>query len=150
MENKLVQIAAFIDPQDADFARLTIQQEEIDCYLDGEIFANTFWARSLANGGIKINVQAKDAQRAIEILKENARELFTETENTQLTCPKCNLSNIQQEKKIRILILFSSALLFICFLCLWLPFLGMLLLIFTLRWKPKYVCQSCNHKWKSE
>jgi len=137
-------IHVFMYPQDAYLAKSLLESEEIDVFLQDEMTTQIFNFYSNAIGGVKILVPTKDADRAIEVLKdggyiqqvENATEeietltLVNDTDKEH--CPYCESENIRPEKKPNFITI------------------GIILIFgFVLPISSKtYVCFGCGKKWK--
>ena len=67
-----------------------MEDNEIDCYLTNENFANIMPHYNVADGGIKLFVDEENADRAIELFKlsENKKE-------DKMTCPICGSTNLE-------------------------------------------------------
>lgn len=61
-------IARFDSMPEAHIAMGRLEVEGIDAWLADEHLVQTDWLYSIAVGGIKLQVRAEDAQRAVEIL----------------------------------------------------------------------------------
>jgi hypothetical protein len=141
MADKLITIANFIEPFQADLARVKLESEGIRCFLAGENFAATYWLLSGADRGIKLQVRQSEAERALEILSSEEGPGFREaaagsvpSEPADVRCPKCSSENTEYEK-------FSRKAFF----------LGILFLRFPLALpKRKNKCRDCGHVWKEE
>ena len=139
MADKIVTIANFLEPFEAELARIKLEAEGIMCFLAGKNFVATFWLYSNADHGIKLQVNGRDAAKAVEILENNDRAELEEIRDEELIgksaeiiCPKCKSENIEYERFSR-----TVALLSILFLRFPLPFP-----------KRTYKCQDCGCKWK--
>lgn len=141
MADKLITIANFIEPFQADLARVKLESEGIRCFLAGENFAATYWLLSGADRGIKLQVRQSEAERALQILsaeeESGLREVSAksvQSETADLRCPKCSSENIEYER-------FSRKAFF----------LGILFLRFPLVFpKRSNKCRDCGHAWKEE
>ena len=141
MTDKLITIANFIEPFQADLARAKLESEGIKCFLAGENFVATYWLLSNADRGIKLQVRESEAERALEILSHEEGASVQETSGVSVTseaadlrCPKCSSENIEYEK-------FSRKAFF----------LGILFLRFPLAFpKRSNKCRDCRHVWKEE
>jgi hypothetical protein len=97
MSDKLIKIAAFNTPVEANFAQNLLAEEGgIESMLDNEetlMMANVL---NVAVGGVKLFVYEFDAQRAREILAHGLPEPSAEEKRDRLAypggkCPKCNV-----------------------------------------------------------
>lgn len=61
-------VARFDSMPEAHIAMGRLEIEGIDAWLADEHLVQTDWLYSIAVGGIKLQVRAEDAQRAVEIL----------------------------------------------------------------------------------
>jgi hypothetical protein len=67
-EDDLVQIATFVYPNDAKFARAELEAEEIPCFVGNERTLDVDWFLTNVLGGYKLMVPAAHAERARAIL----------------------------------------------------------------------------------
>ena len=142
MTDKLITIARFTygpDPvADAELAKLKLAAEGIDSFIAGKNFAGMYWLYSIACGGARIEVRQSDAERAVEILKDNKPADFEEVEESSTTeplddqCPNCHSGNVEYER-------FSKKLFYLSLLFLKFP------LPFS---KKSFKCNNCGHSWQ--
>ena len=136
MADKLITIARFNEPLQAELAKIKLNAEGINCFLAGENFVGTYWLLANAEGGVKLQVKETDAEKALEIIEHNqpteAAEDNLPEETADLRCPKCNSEDVEYEQ-------FSRKLFFLSILLLRfpLPFL-----------KKSYKCNNCGYGWK--
>jgi len=140
MTDKLITIASFSEPFQAELAKIKLNTEGIKCFLASESFVATYWLLSSAEGGVKLQVKEFDAKRALEIL-ENKNRPDIEEGAARLTpepinplCPQCHSEDVEYEK-------FSKKLAFLSILFLRFP-LPLL--------KKSYKCNNCGHTWKQK
>ena len=65
MANELVTVAKFIDPVEADMARLKLEGEGIESFIQGENIIR--WVSPMI-GAVELKVKSSDADRALKIL----------------------------------------------------------------------------------
>jgi len=139
MADRLITIANFNEPLEANLAKIKLESAGIKCFLLGENFTATYWLASFADRGVKLQVKETEAKRALEILetkegqrlkKDEEKDLTTETYD--LLCPKCHSENIEYEKFSRKAAFFS-----ILFFRFPLPIL-----------KKSYKCRDCGYVWE--
>jgi hypothetical protein len=75
MDEKIITIRRFSDYIQAEFARMSLESEGIQCFLGGENFVATFGLHSNAVGVIELCIKESDKQRALEILEGNSTDL---------------------------------------------------------------------------
>lgn len=88
MADRLVTIATFDAPTQAQIARGALEDAGIDAVLTDENTVTLFWSLSNAVGGIKVQVREADAERAVAVIEEalgpdevvDPEELATEAE----------------------------------------------------------------------
>ena len=139
MADRLITIANFNEPLEANLAKMKLESAGIKCFLSGENFIATYWLLWLVEGGVKLQVKKSEAERALEILGtkegqrlEKDREKDLTAETYDLLCPKCHSKNIEYEK-------FSRKAFF----------LGILFFRFPLPiLKKKYKCGDCGYVWE--
>lgn len=110
----LTTVATYLNPWDAHVMRGLLESEGIAASLAGEHHVWANWQWSLALGGVRLQVPAKDADTATEILSRYANGEFeaalqdelkanstdsadlAETQAARpLTCPHCGSSHIE-------------------------------------------------------
>ena len=102
-KEKLVTVTWFVHLVDAQGVWLKLRSENIEAYLadDYTVLNNPLW--SMALGGVKVLVKQSDAERARQILKEQAGkkpeiEIGNKTIlKTAHTCPRCGSADIYRE-----------------------------------------------------
>jgi len=136
---KLVTIASFVHTIDAQMARSRLESSGIECFLADENTIAINWLYSQAIGGIKIQVQESDIEKAKEVLKQwpkyselKVPQLAESKKGKEVLCPSCNSTDTYYEKLLKRPIFFS-----------WLV-IGVPLPFFKRRW----VCKQCDHQWK--
>jgi len=143
VDERLVTIARFNNPVEAHLVRTKLESEGIDCAVIDEIRGSTGWQYAIAIGGVRLQVNESDAQRALEILQgfqdepigdEPAEEQIAESETeSDRCCPRCGAAEIQYEEFSRRLVFIS-----LVFLGFPLPFL-----------KRRWTCRNCGYQWKA-
>ena len=132
MTDRLITIATFSGPLQAELSKAKLEGKGIRCFLTEDATHSLY---GYAAGTIKLQIKESDAKRALEILECNQRKEPEEdlTEKpADLRCPKCHSEDIEYEK--------SSKKVF---------FLSILLLRFPLPFlKKRYKCNNCGHTWK--
>jgi hypothetical protein len=71
MKSQKITVATFDFWPSAEIARGRLLAEGIDCELADQHLVQTDWLYSLAVGGIKLQVAAQDAERALTILSHD-------------------------------------------------------------------------------
>jgi len=88
MQADMVAIASFLAPEDAEVARIALDEEGIASYLEGAATVGMVWYWSNAVGGVKLLVAAKDVQHAREVLAD--KRLASNDKATAVRlCPEC-------------------------------------------------------------
>jgi membrane protease YdiL (CAAX protease family) len=91
---KLVTVATFDFPAEAEAHKIRLEQEGIRVFLGDDNLVGANWFLANAVGGVKLQVAAEDAQRAAEILDRH-RTAHTPSENEPLqedvvfACQEC-------------------------------------------------------------
>jgi hypothetical protein len=84
VERCLKTIAAFLTPEDAEVAKIALDDEGIESFLEGAATVGMLWYAGNALGGVKLQVAEADVQRAKEILAQ------TDVSSTEAwTCQHC-------------------------------------------------------------
>jgi len=79
--NSFVVIEAYDKVYQAQVAKLALEQEGIECFLENETIVSMDWFLSNAVGGIKLQVASVDASKAIRVLQE-LKDLQVEREHS--------------------------------------------------------------------
>ena len=148
MTDKLVTIATYMYPTDAYPVMSKLESEGIECFLDGENTVTAMPFLSNAIGGIKLNIKDSDAEKALNILKQN-KQYFEEKRKEEdkepetfskgfvqmdTFCPECESMNVYRKK----FPLYKTILAIIF------PFY-LFPLVFMVK---KHYCADCGHVWK--
>ena len=129
MCERLITIATFRNVTKAHLARMKLDMEEIECFLQDEYIVAIHSLYDNLVGGVKLQVRESDVPRAREILQLHIPAPAPEEE---LACPKCGSTDINTDK-------FSRRLVFLSILLLGIP------LPFIRRNRR---CRACGHRWK--
>lgn len=152
---ELITIANFSHPTEADPVVAWLESEGIECFLTNEHTVTMNWLYSNAIGGVGVQVQAADVERANELLQValnpdsigavsnsdavGGEPTLSDSEMDQgsdtaseIHCPQCGSENVYYEK-------FSRRLVFASWVILTVP-----LPFFKKKWK----CQECEHLFK--
>ena len=132
IDRSLVTIATFSHPLSAYVPQTKLESEGIRSFLADETIILLNWLYSLALGGVKLQVMAKDVKRAQEILTDYSDQLCL-SEDEQPCCPECG-SQSTRYHRYNPKIAFASWLL-----------LGVLIPFPMRKWK----CSKCGHDWKA-
>ncbi len=118
LADRLVVVATFLEPNQADIARLRLETEGVRAALDGENHIAMDWFISNAIGGVKLLVHERDLDSARRILQTTATGISdeqtgdeTDREASLERCPACNSDDIYRERLKRRLIFLSILLL---------------------------------------
>lgn len=138
VEDRLVVVASFLEPNLAHIARSRLEAEGIQAALDGENHIAMDWFISNAIGGVKLLVHQRDAEEARRILSGDVAEIADEQSgdvpNGQESwegCPECASPDVYPERVRRGIAYFSTLL------------LGFPLPVFS----DKLACAMCGHRW---
>lgn len=81
MEDKIVEIARFYEPEKAQILESLLKSEGIKCYLRNEYTSQVMYPANM--GGIRIELLESEVPRAMEILEANGYELPEEGEEAE-------------------------------------------------------------------
>lgn len=90
-ENDVVNVAAFQYVQEAELARMMLEEQGIQAELadDGVVGGFSLWSNAV--GGVKVIVRRKDADRAARFLEEHRESLVAKRngEPIEFECEEC-------------------------------------------------------------
>ena len=135
-QRELVSIRSFRDLPEALLAKGGLESAGIECFLVDDNMVRLDWFYSNLVGGVKLAVDAADAQAATAILDQPIPESFEVEgvgEYAQPRCPACDSLDVSRNELNRKLA-YSSA------------YLGMPLPIHSREWN----CHSCKHQWAED
>lgn len=90
MPTDLVTVSTYWSPQEAALARGLLEQHAITASIEGDVVASMAWQLGNATGGVKLQVAAEDASRALEILREQEDQPSSpEAWDQPDHCPRC-------------------------------------------------------------
>ena len=81
MEDKIVEIARFYEPEEAQILESLLKSEGIKCYLRNEYTSQIMYPADM--GGIRIELLESEVPRAMEILEANGYEFSKEDEEDE-------------------------------------------------------------------
>lgn len=81
MEDKIVEIARFYEPEAAQMIESLLKSEGINCYLRNEYMSQVMYPANM--GGIRIELLESEVPRAMEILEANGYEFPKEDEEAK-------------------------------------------------------------------
>lgn len=136
--NQFVTIRTFSYPHEAHIVMGKLESEGIEVFLKDELTVqvNNFYSNAV--GGVKLQVQPKDVERAMTIINNQKKEpdkivILSKNEFTkQDQCPFCKSDNISCSKNAN-----------------WLTLIPYLIVGFIFPiYKKTYICYDCEKKWK--
>ena len=81
MEDKIVEIARFYEPEEAQILESLLKSEGIKCYLRNEYTSQVMYPANM--GGIRVELLESEVPRAMEIMEENGYEFPKEDEEVE-------------------------------------------------------------------
>lgn len=92
----LVTIARFSFPYEAYIAKGQLESEGIPAFVADEHTINMNWFYSDALGGVRLQVQHEDVERAQAVLTQDQSEVLVEEKGYDAAvCPRCQSKNTQ-------------------------------------------------------
>lgn len=131
MTDKLVTIASFSTPLEANMARLKLESAGIPAFVADEYTIGMNWLYSNALGGVKLQVPESMISEAQEIMASQAEQQTSDELATADACPQCGCKNTENFLDKR-----GSFITWILF--------GIPLLLPSAKKK----CCDCGHNWK--
>lgn len=132
----LVAVATCARPVEAHLIRCRLEAEGLEAFVTDEHIVSVQWLYSAAVGGVKVQVRARDAERARSILETSRAPrsdsaLFVTDDLRAPRCPRCGSLDVQQRYTRR------------------LTFASSMLLGFPLPWPlGRSRCRSCGARWR--
>ena len=133
---ELVTVRQFRDLPEALLAKGSLESAGIECFLADENLVRLDWFISNFIGGIKLNVRARDAENALQLLDEPILEgLYVQGVGLyeQPRCPKCQSLDINFQELDRPIAYMSA------FLRVPLPVQ-----------RPAWRCHGCDAEWEDD
>jgi hypothetical protein len=133
---ELVTVRQFRDLPEALLAKGSLESAGIECFLADENLVRLDWFISNFIGGIKLNVRARDAENALQLLNEPILEgLYVQGVGLyeQPRCPKCHSLDINFQELDRPIAYMSA------FLRVPLPVQ-----------RPAWRCHDCDAEWAED
>lgn len=124
----MLTVATFSKPEEAHMLRLRLQAGGVPAFIQDENMVQTDWLYSNAIGGVRVQIDEDDEDRANEILQDPGIE---GEPMGMLACPKCSSTNTAPDELPRRLSFLSLML------------AGIPCLFSKTRWS----CARCNHAW---
>ena len=124
----MLTVATFSKPEEAHMLRLRLEAGGVPAYIQDENMVQTDWLYSNAIGGVRVQIDEDDADRAKEILHDPG----IEGELVGMpVCPKCTSTSTAPDELPRRLSFLSMML------------TGIPFLFSKTRWR----CACCRHGW---
>jgi hypothetical protein len=124
----MLTVATFSKPEEAHMLRLRLEAGGVPAYIQDENMVQTDWLYSNAIGGVRVQIDEDDVDRAKEILEDPG----IETEPVGMpACPTCSSTNTAPDELPRRLSFLSMLL------------AGIPVLFSKTRWR----CAHCRHAW---
>jgi len=89
MDLRLKTIATFLTPEDAEVARLALEEEGISTSMESANFVGMVWYYGNAAGWVKLQVPEADEARAREILDQKVE--VADAGGSDRVCPRCGV-----------------------------------------------------------
>ena len=102
-------VATFSHPMEAHLARIRLESEDVDCFLEDEYMIATDWLYSNAIGGVKLLVPEPDLPRARALLRRPSQPVVVPIDGS--TCPSCGSPDIHPQRFARRWVFLSILLL---------------------------------------
>ena len=127
----MLTVATFSKPEEAHMLRLRLEAGGVPAFIQDENMVQTDWLYSNAIGGVRVQIDEDDVDRAKEILEDTG----IETEPVGMpACPNCASTNTAPDEIPR-------RIAFLSMLLAGIPFL-----FSTTRWR----CTDCRHAWNEK
>ena len=124
---------------EAHLLKSKLESEGIACFLLDEHMVTLNPLYNVTIGGIKLKVDEKDQERALEIINEIGATAITDEEGREVDCPNCGSNNLASGViSMRGMKGIFSAL------------ISFLFMIFPIYYKRVYRCNSCNTQFECE
>jgi DNA-directed RNA polymerase subunit RPC12/RpoP len=134
-----VTIKTFNNAIEAHILKNRLESEGITCFIRDENIVTVNPLYNYAVGGIKLDVQETDVERAIKILAEIEDAPFTDEADEVILCPKCGsddlYANFTSMKDAKGILAAIAAFFFA---------------VFPIYYKSVYRCKNCGHEFKKK
>jgi len=124
----MLTVATFSKPEEAHMLRLRLEAGGVPAYIQDENMVQTDWLYSNAIGGVRVQIDEDDVDRAKEILQDPGIDVEPAG---MPACPKCSSANTKPDELPRRV-----------------SFLSMMLAGFPFLFsKTRWRCTHCKHAW---
>ena len=151
---ELIAVASFSEPYLAHLCRTFLAENDVESFVAHEHIVTANWLEGIAHGGVRLMVRARDAPRAVSLVREHEALLrddaapidWSQVEPSwaddalptsptphPYACPACGCTEAYYEALSRRKIMLSVLLLGVP-----LPF-----------WSRAWRCDRCGHRWKN-
>lgn len=127
----MVTIATYEKAEEARLAQCVLEGSGIGAFVEGDLLVDVAWIYSNAIGGVKVQVDPADVERATNVLAQ-AKMTVVPSSTEIPRCPECESQKVEYQR-------WSPTVFFLSLLLLGLP------LPFL---KRKYQCLDCLSSWK--
>ncbi|MFC6099028.1 putative signal transducing protein [Olivibacter domesticus] len=133
----MVTLKVFDNAMEAHLLRTKLESEGIHSFLQDENIVSLNPLYNYAVGGIKLNIQLADAERAKQIIQEIENTPILDDYDQQISCPQCGstdlYTNFKSMKGTKGM--FSAVISF-------------LMGVFPIYYKNVYKCKNCEKEFK--
>ncbi|SEL50845.1 Putative signal transducing protein [Olivibacter domesticus] len=134
---EMVTLKVFDNAMEAHLLRTKLESEGIHSFLQDENIVSLNPLYNYAVGGIKLNIQLADAERAKQIIQEIENTPILDDYDQQISCPQCGstdlYTNFKSMKGTKGM--FSAVISF-------------LMGVFPIYYKNVYKCKNCEKEFK--
>lgn len=135
---KQITLKVFHNAIDAHLLRSKLESEGIRSVIINEHSSSIYPINNNSNGGIRLQINETDRERAVLILEDIESANYTDDNGLPMVCPNCAsteiVSGVNSTKGIRGILAMVSLI-----------FLGIL----TIKQKSVYKCNNCGTEFKS-
>lgn len=129
---KQVVVAAFPQATMAHLARVQLESQGIEAWVDNEHFSSVYPLPAGMASGVQLKVWEQDAEAAAEYMRGLDEAARKEQEVALRACPQCHSANSRENGMGRIAL--AALTMLTC---------GMYLPLFYWRW----ACRDCGYRW---
>ena len=141
-------VATFFSAEEANVAAMRLDDQDIPCFISGEMMTATAWHYALATGGAKVQVPQAFVGRALAVLQPPAKVAPADSLDQTPRCPRCASTDTRDARTRRRV---AAAALLAAMMVAASPLaaiLGFFVGLWVLSTKRYRTCDECGFIWR--